>query len=109
MFCSVFVQGFLCNDEMVVRGKFEYEKANKSENFLGKIKSYYQPKWFMDQAASWNNRYKPVFTEVLTKLGYGSTFNMLPESKLFTKEYEKCSSLLQSSQIFVQSFRRLLE
>jgi hypothetical protein len=63
-----------------------YSKAKKPENYLSRIKWHYQPEWFTEHAASWNTHYKPVFTESLTKRGYGFTFNILPEKKMFTEE-----------------------
>jgi hypothetical protein len=63
-----------------------FPKANKTENFYPKVKKYLQSEWFTNQTAVWNRNYKPVFKEVLTRRGYGFTFNMLPESKLFSDE-----------------------
>lgn len=78
----------MCNNDLVVRGRtfLDYDNLNKSEDFIKKIKRYYQTDWFTNQTASWNNRFKPEFTEVLTKLGYGFVFNMLPEMDLFTEK-----------------------
>jgi hypothetical protein len=87
-----FVRGTLCNNENVVSTqKFnvkDYPRINASENYLGKIKELYQPEWFTNQSASWSGYYEPVFVETLTRRGYGFTFNMLAESKLFTDKYE---------------------
>jgi hypothetical protein len=67
---EVFVQGF--------------RTAEKPENFLQRVKEYYQTEWFQNQTASWNTHFKPIFTETLTRRGYGFTFNMLDNSKMFT-------------------------
>jgi hypothetical protein len=87
---SLFIESLLCDREEVVRGGYfvqvEFPKANKTENFYQKLKGYLQSEWFTNQTAVWNSNYKPIFKEVLTKRGYGLTFNMLPESKLFTDE-----------------------
>jgi hypothetical protein len=64
----------------------EYPIAKRPDNFLAKIKELYQPEWFVNQTASWNTNYEPIFVETLTRRGYGFTFNMLPASKLFTDE-----------------------
>jgi hypothetical protein len=79
----MYVEAMLCDHDLDEIGKYS-PRMNKSEDLMKKIKKYYQPKWFVKQKASWNLRYKPVFSEVLTKFGYGFTFNMLPKSKLFT-------------------------
>lgn len=79
-----YIQGALCDNEFVVRLS-DYSNVKEVENFLPKIKKYYQSEWFTNQTASWNVNFKPVFTEVLTKLGYGFAFNMLPHSKMFTE------------------------
>jgi hypothetical protein len=83
--CRFFIEGMMCNDEYVMR-YINYANASKIENFSTKIKEYYQVDWFANQTASWNGLYQPTFTEVLTKRGYGFAFNMLPDSKLFTKK-----------------------
>jgi hypothetical protein len=86
MVCRPFIEGMMCDFDLIVRARpfLEYSKLNKSENFLKKIKRYYRVQWFTNQTATWNTRFRPEFTEVLTKFGYGFAFNMLPESKLFT-------------------------
>jgi hypothetical protein len=66
----------------------DYKTAKKIENFSRKIKKYYQDEWFMNQTASWNKDYKPIFAETLTKRGYAFTFNMLPDFQLLTEKYE---------------------
>lgn len=87
---SFFVEKLLCDDDGVIMSEHMNEvvfpKANKSENFYQKIKKDFYPEWFMNQTVSWHTIYKPIFKEVLTRRGYGYAFNMLPESKLFTKE-----------------------
>jgi hypothetical protein len=79
----------LCDHETLVRSNarsLQYSKLDKVENFMKKIKRYYQVYWFTNQTATWNQNYKPEFTEVLTKFGYGFAFNLLPESQLFTNK-----------------------
>jgi hypothetical protein len=56
-------------------------------NMIPVIRNYFQTEWFMNQFSSWEFKYKPEFTEVLTKRGFGFAFNMLPKSKLFTDKY----------------------
>lgn len=63
-----------------------FDKLDKVENFMGKIKAYLRDSWFPNQTATWDENYQPEFTEILTRRGYGFAFNMLPESQLFTKE-----------------------
>jgi hypothetical protein len=75
----------LCDDELSRRSP-DYTHASEIEEFPKRIKEYYQVEWFRNQTASWNNLYQPIFTEVLTKRGFGFAFNMLPDTKLFTKE-----------------------
>jgi hypothetical protein len=75
----------LCDYEFAMRG-VDYRKATEIEEFSKRIKEYYQVDWFRNQTASWNNVYQPIFTEALTKRGFGFAFNMMPDSELFTKE-----------------------
>jgi hypothetical protein len=65
---------------------FSLASLNESlvSEFLPAIKRFYQTDWFRSQTASWNSRYRPEFSEVLTKRGYGFAFNMLAEAELFT-------------------------
>jgi hypothetical protein len=90
--CSFLIEGFLCDAEIVIQNEqfieTENNHINKTEHFFEKVKKYYQTQWFMNQTGAWNNNYKAVFKEVLTRRGYGFTFNMLPKSKLFTDQYE---------------------
>jgi hypothetical protein len=78
----------MCNKDFVTRTRYLIEGPFKTNNisadFYNKIKEFYEPEWFMNQTASWNSIFKPVFTESLTRRGYGFTFNMLTESKLLT-------------------------
>jgi hypothetical protein len=62
----------------------DYKKASKVENYLEKVKLNFEPEWFENQTASWNMIYEAIFTESLTRRGYGFTFNMLPEQEMFT-------------------------
>lgn len=85
------MNGAICDQDLVVRSMIfinGYKKASKVKNYLEKIKNHYQPEWFLNQTASWNNRFETVFIETLTRRGYGYTFNMLTETKLFTDEYK---------------------
>jgi hypothetical protein len=66
--------------------RLDTKKLRKLDDFVGRIKKSTQTEWFVNQTAMWNSRYKPEFAEVLTKRGYGFSFNMLPPSKLFTDE-----------------------
>jgi hypothetical protein len=77
------LKGVLCNNFVIV-GYFDYENATKMEKIVEKIRSYHRIEWFMNQSASWNSVFAPEFTEILTKQGFGSVFNMLPESELLT-------------------------
>jgi hypothetical protein len=85
-----FIEGFLCDNEFVTRSAYliegAYAENDRVADYYNKIKVYYQPEWFMEQTATWNSKYKPVFTETLTRRAFGFTFNMLSESKLFTEE-----------------------
>jgi hypothetical protein len=84
----MFVEGMLCNDNNLVFMPYhKYDSLNKSLDFMPKIKKYYQTEWFTNQSAIWNNRFRPEFTEILTKFGYGFAFNMLPKSELFTDKF----------------------
>lgn len=75
----------LCNDALVVHSLYiNYSNVSKSENFMLKVKSFYQTEWFQMQFASWNSRSPTEFKEVLTNRGYGFAFNMLDEGNLFT-------------------------
>jgi hypothetical protein len=80
----------LCNDGFIVgfAQLFHYETLGKPKNFMPRIKKQLQTHWFENQTASWNNRFKPEFTETLTRIGYGFAFNMLPKSQLFTDKYD---------------------
>lgn len=78
----------LCDYHTVVEGQYmRYNKLERSENFLGKVRKLFLTEWFENQTASWNTYYQPDFTEVLTKRGFGYSFNMLPALQLFTKKY----------------------
>jgi hypothetical protein len=83
------MEGFFCNRDFVTRNKYFIEGAfqtnNKSADYYNKLKQYYHPEWFMQQTATWNTNFKPVFRESLTRRAFGFTFNMLDESKLFTE------------------------
>jgi hypothetical protein len=87
---SFFIEGFLCNKDFIVRQEHlvngAYKTSNKSEDFYKKLKKYYRSDWFMNQTASWNGNFKPVFIESLTTRGYGFTFNLLNASKLYTNK-----------------------
>jgi hypothetical protein len=87
---SVFVQGLLCDHDYTIRHKKfveqDFPKTKKPEDFLSNIKESYQNKWFLNQSASWDLHYQPIFTESLTRRGYGFTFNMLHDSKLLREE-----------------------
>lgn len=83
----MFVEGMLCNEKSAVVDFYpDYHNLTPSENLMDKIKDYYQTKWFVNQKASWDDRFKPAFTEVLTKFGYGFAFNMMPKLELFTSK-----------------------
>jgi hypothetical protein len=69
-----------------------FTTGKKIENMSRKIKEYYQIDWFRNQTASWNTNFKPIFTETLTKRGFGFSFNSLPAPKLLTREYESLQS-----------------
>jgi hypothetical protein len=75
----------LCHDYYHLHD-VQYANRSKIGNILEMIRKYYQKDWFMNQTASWNTRFQPVFTDLLTRRGFGSTFNMLVGSKLFTNE-----------------------
>jgi hypothetical protein len=80
------MEGMLCDEELIMR-PWDLTKGSKIENFLEKIKKYYHPEWFMNQTASWNTNFRPIFTESITKgRGYGFSFNMLEDSKLFSEK-----------------------
>jgi hypothetical protein len=81
----MFIEGMLCNHPITVANfPLRYRGTKKPENFLAKVKTYYQTDWFKNQTASWKDRHQPEFTEVLTKFGYGFAFNMMQNSELFT-------------------------
>jgi hypothetical protein len=100
----------MCN-KIYILDYFNYENETRMKYFLPKIKKYYQQKWFMSQTASWNTRFVPIFAEVLTRRGYGSTFNMLSDSKLFTEKSEFFLTIQGSLLVFTsfQTIQRLLE
>lgn len=84
-----FIEGVLCDRSLIIRAPdfFHFELLNKSENYVDTIrKFYFQTGWFRSQSASWNHRYKPEFTEMLTKFGFGFSFNMMPKVELFTEK-----------------------
>jgi hypothetical protein len=61
--------------------------ANRSKvNIVPMLRKFYHQAWFMNQTATWNSRYIPSFTEIPSRRGFGSTFNMLATSDLFTNE-----------------------
>jgi acid-sensing ion channel, other len=96
LFLRFFVEGFLCDEEFVIRGASlmkGFRTAEKPENFLQKVKMYYQPEWFQNQTGSWNTHFKPIFIETLTRRGYGFTFNMLDNSKMFTDKLSVVAKL----------------
>jgi hypothetical protein len=87
MIFSFFIEGFLCDEEYVVRNDDfvkGFHTVKTPENFLQKVKKYYQREWFQNQTASWNTHFKPIFIVTLTRRGYAFTFNMLDNSKMFT-------------------------
>jgi hypothetical protein len=87
--CRLFISLYLCNSDYIIRTSHlmeAYKSLNKTEDFYNKIRQNYHPKWFMNQTASWNTNYKPVFVESLTKRSFGYTFNMLADSKMLTEE-----------------------
>jgi hypothetical protein len=75
-------------ENLKIMHKVDLETAKKIKNFSKRLKEYYQVEWFMNQTASWNSIYKPIFTETLTKRGYAFSFNMVPDYQLLSKEYE---------------------
>jgi hypothetical protein len=88
----VFIEAMLCDlDWVFQRNNFQ----NLNDSFVSKMvsatKEYYQVDWFKNQTSSWNTYYRPEFTEVLTKRGFGFAYNMLPNSKLFTDRLEEGS------------------
>jgi hypothetical protein len=84
------VQGMLCSNKVVVSTwQSHYRYLNKSENFLGKIKKIFQPEWFVQQSATWNNNYEVQFREVLAKRGYGFAFNMMQDYNMFTEKLSR--------------------
>jgi hypothetical protein len=87
---SLFVEGMLCNEGNMVGypESFQYDTLPKPKNFMPRIKKQLLTDWFENHTASWNNRYKPEFEEILTRRGYGFAFNMLPKSQLFTDKYD---------------------
>jgi hypothetical protein len=65
----------------------EVPAANRSKvNVVRILRKFYDYAWFMNQTASWNSRYVSRFTEMPTRRGFGSTFNMLATADLFTNE-----------------------
>jgi hypothetical protein len=61
--------------------------ANRTKvNIVPMLRKFYLHDWFINQTASWNARFEPSFTETPTRRGFGSTFNMLAASDLFTNE-----------------------
>jgi hypothetical protein len=64
---------------------FDYTNATGIDNFIKKIRELYRVEWFLNQTASWNTNYKPIFTETITRRGFAFAFNMLQGSKLFTE------------------------
>jgi hypothetical protein len=73
----------LCNSFIII-GYFDYTNETKMENFVQKVKNYNLYGWFKNQTASWNTHFAPEFIEILTNQGFGSAFNIMPESKLLT-------------------------
>jgi hypothetical protein len=66
---------------------YDVKSANRSKvDIVPMIRKFYQRGWFVNQSASWNSHFEPAFTEVIARRGYGSTFNMLPQSELFTNQ-----------------------
>jgi hypothetical protein len=83
-FFRYFLQVMMYEDFNEIKDIFS---ANRSRvDIVTILKSYYQREWFMNQTAVWNSRYIPSFTENPTRRGFGSTFNMLAVSDLFTNE-----------------------
>jgi hypothetical protein len=79
------VEGILCDEGFFLMNRnLNLANLNKSENYLQKIRAYHQTKWFINQTASWNSRYQAKFTDILTRVGYGFAFNMIPNSEMFT-------------------------
>jgi hypothetical protein len=81
----------LCDNEYALIYSFfhaitEWFDFYDGKEFLPKIKEYFQEDWLMNQSATWNENFKPVFVESLSKNGYALTFNMLPGHEMFNQE-----------------------
>ncbi|XP_070504668.1 pickpocket protein 28-like [Chironomus tepperi] len=68
--------------QQIVR-RFPYNYSTSSE-FVDFLRDYthLEPPWFEHKIAKWNGMIDTPFTETLTNIGMGHTFNMIDQSKL---------------------------
>jgi hypothetical protein len=84
LFSRYFLQVMLCEEFGLLR---EAAAANRSKvNIMPILRKFYHQAWFMNQTAAWNSRFIPTFTEIPSRRGFGSTFNMLVALDQFTNE-----------------------
>ena len=61
----------------------QLNKNTGVEDHVKIMKAYSRVRWFKEQSAVWNDKYRPEFVEFLGVNGIGFTFNMLRPEKLY--------------------------
>lgn len=78
----------MCDKTMaaIVR-KFSYNYSSTSE-FVDFLRDYthLEPPWIVHKKAKWNGIVNTPFTETLTNIGMGHTFNLIDKLKLLHEE-----------------------
>jgi len=58
-------------------------KSSGIDDHVKLLKAYATTKWFKEQSAVWNDKFRPEFVEFLGINGIGFSFNMLRPEKLY--------------------------
>jgi hypothetical protein len=56
------------------------------DEYMEQLDPYFQKEWLKNQTASFNTYFVPTFSQVLTRRGYGITFNMLKATEMLNEE-----------------------
>jgi hypothetical protein len=64
----------------------ESVKSTGIEDHTGIMKAYSATKWFQQQSAVWNDKFRPEFVEFLGVNGIGYSFNMLRPEMLYREK-----------------------
>ncbi|KAG5667493.1 hypothetical protein PVAND_015473 [Polypedilum vanderplanki] len=80
---STIIPGILCKNRDVFYKVMPFTK-HKINNFIELLdKKFSYINWFKNQSATWKGKFKPEFLKLLTRNGFGFSFNLLEPEKLF--------------------------